>query len=96
MRNSDTAWHQESNQLYLKGQWSAVAVAHYWTVLPRQGVMSVDLSAVTQIDSSLMTLLLSLQPSVQSMRLVGVPKVVMSLLVLYELVPFFAQVEAVL
>jgi len=93
MRNSQASWKQSEDCLHLVGAWSAVAVAHYWLALPRQGVSTVDLSAVTQLDSSLMTLLLSLQSSAGALRLLGVPKVVMSMLVLYELTPFFAQVE---
>jgi ABC-type transporter Mla MlaB component len=95
MRNSQASWKEEAGCLHLVGEWSADSVARYWLLLPRQHLSTVDLSGVTQLDSSLMTLLLSLQSSVGSLRLLGVPKVVMSLLVLYELTPFFAQIEEV-
>jgi ABC-type transporter Mla MlaB component len=68
-------------------------VATVLPVLPKEGMVAIDLHAVTQVDSSLMTLLLQVRAQSKQVDLFGASDDIKSLLTLYRLNDFFVQKE---
>ena len=88
-------WDYSEACLTLRGVWQANQVARAWRELPVwQGVQRVDLSGITQMDSSLIALLVELRTRInQTLLLSGVSDVITSLLGLYEVGSLFFEVE---
>jgi ABC-type transporter Mla MlaB component len=89
-----TSWQLEDTTLYLRGAWLRDQVANALPKLPTSGIACVDMSAVTQVDSAVMTVLLAVRGEAKTLGLHGVSDDLSSLLDLYHLTPFFTQ-EAV-
>jgi ABC-type transporter Mla MlaB component len=94
MATNAHAWRQQEKTLILQGFWLRDQVALALPLLPKSGIASVDMQAVTQVDSSLMTVLLSIRSESGQIVLRGVSQQVGSLLTLYGLNDFFIQDEA--
>lgn len=93
MAIDSASWQLAQQTLVLQGVWLRAQVATALPVLPKEGVVAVDLQAVTQVDSSLMTILLQLRAQSKQINLLGVSDDVKSLLTLYRLDAFFVQEE---
>ena len=87
-------WHYADACLTLRGVWQADQVARVWSALAAwQGVQRVDLTQVTQIDSSLSALLVALRASIeQTLLLSGISDFVRALLSLYDVEHLFFEV----
>lgn len=87
-------WHYADACLTLRGVWQSDQVARAWSELMRwQGVQRVDLTQVTQIDSSLIALLVALRASIeQTLLLSGISDFIRALLTLYEVDHLFFEV----
>jgi ABC-type transporter Mla MlaB component len=93
MVTNAASWQLAQQTLVLQGVWLRAQVAAALPVLPKEGIVAVDLQAVTQVDSSLMTLLLQVRAQSKHIDLLGVSDDVKSLLTLYRLDAFFVQEE---
>jgi ABC-type transporter Mla MlaB component len=93
MVTNAASWQLAQQTLVLQGVWLRAQVAAALSVLPKEGIVAVDLQAVTQVDSSLMTLLLQVRAQSKQIDLLGVSDDVKSLLTLYRLDAFFVQEE---
>jgi len=91
MATNDQSWLLEQETLVLRGDWLREQVAAVLPLLPKTGIVAIDMQAVTQVDSSLMTVLLKVRGQSKQVRLRGVSAKVGSLLTLYQLDTFFAQ-----
>lgn len=84
-------WLLEQSTLILRGAWLRDQAASALPVLPKSGVLVVDLHGLTQVDSSLMIVLLSIREHSNKLSLIGVSREVKSLLTLYRLDFLFSQ-----
>lgn len=89
-----TAWWLEQQTLVLTGDWLRGQVAMVLPLLPKTEITTIDLQAVMQVDSSLMTVLLCVREQSDQVCLRGVSATVAALLTLYRLDALFVR-EAV-
>jgi ABC-type transporter Mla MlaB component len=87
------SWQLVQQTLVLQGIWLRAQVATVLPVLPKEGMVAIDLRAVTQVDSSVMTLLLQVRAQSKQIDLFGASNDIKSLLTLYGLNDFFVQKE---
>lgn len=84
--HSNALWHQQDDCLFFQGRWTHESVSAVWHELPKRGVVRVNVTDVPQFDSSFLTLILQLAPSIQQSLIIrGANTAMLSLLSLYNL-----------
>jgi ABC-type transporter Mla MlaB component len=92
MTTNAIAWQLDKETLILRGIWLREQVASILPLLPKTNIKCIDMHAVEQVDSSLMTILLSIRAQQsEQVYLCGVSEQVNALLILYRLSEFFIQ-----
>ena len=86
---SKSAWQQQGDTLIFTGEWNHHAVSQHWHVLQTRACSQVDVAAVSVLDSSFLTLLLTLPAQAQPVFIQGASRAMLSLIELYNLGAFF-------